>query len=159
MNLIIRDAQACDALSLTDLARCAKAHWNYPVEWLELWQEELVITGAYITRHLVLVAELDGEVVGVSALEDGGDDWILEHVWVEPSHHGKGIGKALVEKALALAREIRPGVVAVQSDPHAAGFYRRLGAREGEAVSAPMPGAPERTLPLFQFHMTKKEII
>ena len=72
-------------------------------------------------------------------------------MWVELAQHGGGIGQALVHHALRVARAHRPGVVEVKSDPHAAGFYERLGARQVGAVPASMDGAPARTLPLREF--------
>jgi hypothetical protein len=60
-----------------------------------------------------------------------------------------------VKQALVIAGERRPGsMVRVESDPHAAGFYRRLGAREVGAVSAPMDGDPARVLPVFELDTT-----
>jgi len=38
----------------------------------------------------------------------------------------------------------------VVTDPHAEPFYLRLGARRVGEIAAPMPGAPERKLPLLE---------
>ena len=48
------------------------------------------------------VASVDGEVVGFLVLVLEGDVMLLENVAVLPSHHGSGIGRAL----LALAEEL-----------------------------------------------------
>jgi len=150
----IRPATKTDALRLTALARAAKAHWGYPAAWLEVWHDALAITPEYIEAHTVLVAESAARppvVLGVCALEDRGDHWRLEHVWVDPRSHGTGIGRALVREALAIAGRRRPqSIVRLESDPHAAGFYRKLGAREVGAAPAPMDGAPGRVLPVFE---------
>lgn len=45
----------------------------------------------------------------------------------------------------------RPGTVRVLSDPHAARFYERLGAQLVAHAPAPMPGAPDRSLPVYEF--------
>jgi ribosomal protein S18 acetylase RimI-like enzyme len=155
MNLTIRPATPDEASSLTALALAAKAHWGYPAAWLEAWRSGLTITPEYIDSHAVLVAEspaVQPPILGVCSLEDRGDHWQIEHLWVDPRAHGSGIGKALVSSALAIAGRSHPGtIVCVQSDPHAAGFYRRLGAREVGAAPAPMEGEPARVLPLFEF--------
>jgi GNAT superfamily N-acetyltransferase len=72
---------------------------------------------------------------------------MLEHVWVDPSCHGQGVGRALVEHATNEAR----GVIAVVADPNAERFYIKLGAVRVGDVNAPMPGAPSRKLPLLEF--------
>jgi ribosomal protein S18 acetylase RimI-like enzyme len=150
----IRRAAAGDSPSLTRLALEAKAHWEYPAAWLDSWREALTITPEYIASHTVLVAESAAgqpKPLGVCALGERGDRWQLEHLWVDPGAHRAGIGRALVQCVLAIAGSRDPGcTVRVESDPHAAEFYRRLGAREVGAVPAPMDGDPARVLPLFE---------
>ena len=151
MSFSIRRAVPDDARQLTELAMRAKAHWNYPAEWLAAWRSELTIEPRYLIEHRVLAAENAGVLVGMCSLEDRDDSWSLEHVWVDPVSMGQGIGRALVQKALGLARAARPGRVVAEADPHAAGFYRRMGASEIGVVPASMPGAPDRVLPVFAF--------
>lgn len=147
----IRRATVDDADGLTDLAHRAKAHWQYPRRWMREWDAQLTITPGYLDAHHVWVAEHDAVLVGMCALEDRGDRWGLEHVWVDPPSHRRGIGSALVRYALAEARRSRPGIVELISDPFAVGFYERLGARHAGDVPSPMPGARDRTLPKYEF--------
>ena len=142
-----------DAAELTAVARSAKAHWGYSADWLAAWSADLTLTPEYIAAHQVLAAERDGRLVGVCALEDHQTHWALEHVWVLPSEHGQGIGRELVRRSLALAAARRSGTVQVVSDPNASAFYERLGASRTGAVDAPMPGAADRTLPLYEFRV------
>ncbi|HEX8616669.1 MAG TPA: GNAT family N-acetyltransferase [Thermoanaerobaculia bacterium] len=147
MKIEIRRATTTDSERATELARLAKAHWGYPAEWLEEWRESLAITPAAIEKHRTFVASVDGNVVGVCQLQEGEVGAILEHVWVDPNCHGKGVGRALVEHATNQAR----GVIAVVADPNAERFYIKLGATRVGDVHAPMPGAPSRKLPLLEF--------
>jgi predicted N-acetyltransferase YhbS len=151
VHWIIRAGMPQDAPELSNLAARAKARWGYPPDWLHAWRDELTITPAYLSQNQVLVAQAGGEVIGTCALEDHGSSWALEHVWVEPAKHGAGVGRALVQRALAEARARRPGVVTVKSDPNAVGFYLRLGARQIGVAPAPMPSAPDRVLTLLEF--------
>lgn len=151
--MVIRRATADDADALTDLAHRAKAHWGYPASWMRQWDPQLTIIPGYLEAHDVWLAERDGAIVGMCALEDLGVRWNLEHVWVEPAAHGAGIGRALVMEALAEARRRHSGVVELLADPYASGFYERLGARRAGDVPAPMPGARDRTLPKFEFDL------
>ena len=147
----IRRAAAEDADVLSDLAHRAKAHWGYPASWMREWDAQLTIIPGYLELHDVFVAEENGAIVGMCALEDQLVRWHLEHVWVEPALHGRGVGRALVLHALEEARRRHGGVVELFSDPFASGFYERLGARRAGDVAAPMPGARDRTLPRYQF--------
>jgi predicted N-acetyltransferase YhbS len=157
MPLSIRRAIASDAARLSELARCAKAHWGYPAEWLAAWHSQLTIEPAYIGKHCVLVAERDEQPVGMCAIEDRGQWGVLEHLWVDPDNIGQGVGRSLVERAMAVARASHLGRVMAEADPNAAGFYRKLGARQAGVVPAPMPGAPDRVLPVFEFELVGAE--
>jgi GNAT superfamily N-acetyltransferase len=151
MSHTLRLAVPGDAAPLTELAWRAKAHWGYPPAWLSAWRAQLTVDASYLAEHRVLVAERAGVPVGMCALEDHGSWWVLEHVWVDPAGMGQGIGRVLVEDRLTLAWSLRPGRVLVEADPHAGGFYRRLGARQVGKVPAAMPGVPDRVLPIFEF--------
>jgi N-acetylglutamate synthase-like GNAT family acetyltransferase len=149
--MLIRLARANDADALSDLAHRAKAHWGYPAAWMREWDAQLTIIPGYLELHDVWVGEHEGQIVGMCALEDRRDRWHLEHVWVEPSVHGRGFGRALVTHALEEARARHGGVVELLADPYATGFYERLGAQRAGAVAAPMPGERDRTLPKYEF--------
>jgi len=70
----------------------------------------------------------------------------MTDLWVEPDAIGRGHGRALWEHAVATVRERGFRELRVQSDPHAEGFYRAMGAeRIGSQPSTVIPG---RALPL-----------
>lgn len=79
----------------------------------------------------VLVAEADGELVGLGAAEHG--DNHISDIWVAPEHEGKGVGSALVA---ALEDQFgRQGfaeaTIGVSVDnARALGLYLHLGYRE-----------------------------
>ena len=52
----------------------------------------------------VAVAESDGTMVGVIVLAVNDEGLLIDNVAVDPSHRGKGLGKALLEFAEAEAR-------------------------------------------------------
>jgi ribosomal protein S18 acetylase RimI-like enzyme len=153
VQVTFRAAIGDDADALTELAHRAKAHWGYPASWLREWDAQLTILPGYIDMHAVWIAERDGAIVGMCALEDRGARWTLEHVWVDPAVHRLGIGRSLVMRALDTARTRRARVVELLADPYATGFYDKLGARHVGDVHAPMPGARDRTLPLYEFNL------
>lgn len=148
MEIQIRDAEAGDLPVLNGIARAAKGHWGYPEEWLEAWRDGLTLTADDLARWSVRVAvDSGGEVLGFCATSPARERWIVEHMWVRPGLIGRGVGRTLVRDALDRAREGGALGLEIESDPHAEGFYLRLGATTVGAVPAPMPGAPDRTLP------------
>lgn len=150
MDIQIRPALPGEVGRLSAIARSAKAHWGYPEEWLTQWAVALTITAELIHRQPTFVAAQGEAILGVYGLEDLGERWSLAYLWVVPEHHRAGVGRRLLAHALETVRAIRPGVLEIESDPHAALFYERCGARRVGEVPMPMPGAPSRTLPLFE---------
>ena len=57
-----------------------------------------------IRERRVTVAESWGKITGVLVLAVTDEGFLLENVAVDPSHHGKGLGKILIELAEAEAR-------------------------------------------------------
>lgn len=150
MTVLIRPAELTDANATSSVAWAAKAHWGYAPELLETWATQLRFTDAYLSAHTVLVAERDGVVVGVGALEDHGTHREIGHLWVLPAAQGRGIGRALLRRLLDKCGT-RPGTVRVESDPNAAGFYARAGGKCVGAIAAPILADLHRVLPVFEF--------
>jgi len=119
-----------DAARLTEIALAAKRHWGYPQSWMARWTAGMTITPDFITRNEVYVAALDGEAVAFYGLIPSRPKAILEHLWVLPAFMGKGLGEGLFAHALSRCRELGIARLEIESDPHALGFYARMGARQ-----------------------------
>ena len=80
--------------------------------------------GTVEALHLKYV-EADGGLLGVVMVKQY---WNLCHLFVEPSAQGQGIGRALMETAIAACRErrVRP-YVRLNAARNAVGFYEHLG--------------------------------
>ncbi len=150
---LIRPARLPEAPALTAIAHAAKRRWGYPEAWINAWSAALTITPAAIEEHSVLVAELGGAVCGVAVLADRQSHWSLEHLWVDPTIHRQGIGRALFVSVVREAARRRGGVLRVESDPQAVGFYERMGARRTGTVAAPVLGTP-RELPVLELDLS-----
>src|SRR5262249_38498023 len=126
--------------------------WGYPEEWIEAWTPLLTIAPPYVEKNDVWVAAHRGETVGWVSLVDAGTHWAIDHLWLLPAHHGRGLGRRLFETARAEAARRRPGTLRIEADPYAAPFYERCGARQVDSVPAPVLGT-ERRLPLLEIEV------
>jgi predicted N-acetyltransferase YhbS len=149
----IRPARTSEADLLTALCKRSKAHWGYDQGFMQMSEAALTITPEFIAANDVLVAEKDGEILGVVSVapmkQDGAFD--LVHLFVEPNLVTSGIGRALFHAATDRAREHGGDTLIILSDPNAAAFYRRMGAQDqGEAPSDSIPG---RKLPLLAYRL------
>ncbi len=138
-----------DADTLTQITVAAKGYWGYPEHWLAHWSGLLTITPAFIATSEVYAArDPAGKLIGWYALVGSGRRLVLDHLWVLPAHIGTGIGRALFTHAVKRAAELGAEEVELEADPHAAGFYERMGARRIGERRVAMDGL-ERHLPLF----------
>lgn len=148
-------ARSEDAGTLTAVALASKRHWGYPESWLRRWEEALTVTPDYIGSHPTYAAVADQKIVGFCALRIDPEEALLDHLWVLPSAMGSGIGRALFVQAEKIAREAGTACLKIVGDPHAEGFYRRMGATIYGQEAAPMDGQA-RFLPLLEKILTTK---
>jgi GNAT superfamily N-acetyltransferase len=151
-DVVLRPAVAADAARLTAIAHAAKRHWGYADELIELWRADLTITPDVIAAGLVCCAVREAAIAGFYALSRDGATFELEHMWVDPAHMGRGHGAHLFQHAVATARAHGGTLLRIASDPHAEGFYQRLGA---ERVGAEPSALPDRSLPLLVVALTR----
>ena len=143
-----------DASTLSEIAWAAKAFWGYRSEWMEQWRDQLTITPGFIATHETFVATIDHEIVAFHALLQPQHSMRLEHLWVRPARIGQGIGRTLFRHAAARATALGASTLTIEGDPHAAPFYRRMGAvPAGHSTTEYEHGS--RKLPLFVFDLTK----
>jgi GNAT superfamily N-acetyltransferase len=145
---ILRAAPA-DAARLTAIALASKRHWDYPEDWLARWTAAMTLTPDFITRNEVYSAALAGERIAFYGLIPSRPKAVLEHLWVLPEFMGQGIGRGLFAHALARCRELGIARLEIQSDPHAQGFYTRMGARQVGVCLYELDGQT-RSLPILE---------
>lgn len=142
-------AHSEDAPELSSVARMAKGHWGYPESWLCRWSAQLTLTPDYVSSNPTYGAVREGRIVGFVALILRNKEAYLDHLWVLPSEMGRGTGRLLFEFVENLARGLGGVCLKMESDPHAEGFYARMGAIRYGQVPAAMDGR-DRSLPLME---------
>jgi GNAT superfamily N-acetyltransferase len=147
--MIIERARVEDAEILTHIALTAKSHWGYPPNWVRHWTAELTVTPEYINTHPTYLARGNRQVLGFCAICVESGSALLEHLWVLPSNMGTGVGRELFKNAERIARDAGAAYIRLVGDPHAEGFYSRMGATLCGRQPAPIDGQ-ERFLPIFE---------
>ena len=150
MTIAIRRAVPGECAALSDLALRSKAHWGYDEAFMRRSQASLTVSEAEIVDGRVLVAERQNLVFGVARVEADGEFGLL---FVDPRTLDRGVGRALFEAAVALARRLGARRMAILADPNAAPFYERMGARF--VSHAPSDAIPGRALPLYEYDLTR----
>jgi GNAT superfamily N-acetyltransferase len=145
--LTFRRAVPDDSLRLSELTLASKAHWGYDEAFMERARPDLVVTREYLEANECWVVDNDGEVVGWFSLVDVPGSLLLDNFFLLPGHIGAGLGRQMWQKALARVAGRGADRLTLESDPNAAGFYERMGARRTGSVIAPATG---RELPTFE---------
>jgi len=159
MNENIRIALPGDAEILTKIAFAAKHTWNYPESYFEVWKDELTITKDYTNNNIVFIAKKGKQVVGFYSIVIVQNDFMagnvlvkkgfwMEHLFIKPSFQKKGIGSMLMEHALKYCEENWIDELKIFVDPHAVGFYEKMGAKFMENSPSSIKG---REIPVYFF--------
>ncbi|SNY90611.1 putative acetyltransferase [Cohaesibacter sp. ES.047] len=110
------------------------AHSFLPADFME--EAERLTRDTYLDLAETWVYEIDGKVVGFIGLLDN----LVGGLFVDPLHHGKGIGRALVDKGV---EEKGALVVEVFVDNSIGrGFYAAYGFTGNKQVTDPNSGFP-----------------
>lgn len=149
-----RRASPTAAEELTALTLASKAHWGYDQEFMDLARPSLTITPEYLAANECWVAEIDGAIVGWFSLVSVSDGLLLDNFFLLPAHIGSGVGRLMWDGALHQAQVAGAERIILESDPHAAGFYERMGARRTGSVTAPETG---RELPVYEMQLTRDQ--
>lgn len=166
VDVTIRKAIAGESKILTSISFAAKRHWNYPEEHFDRWKDELTISETYIQDNIVYVAVLNNEIVGFYAIvENPRDFWSgevfvvrgywLEHIFIKPQYHYKGIGRQLVAYAQKVANGKGITKLLIFVDPFARGFYDKIGAKYLHDSPSSIAG---RMIPVYEIIVNSGKI-
>jgi maltose O-acetyltransferase len=146
---------------LTDIAFGAKRTWIYPESFYERWVDELTISKDYIRNNIVFVAERNRRIVGFYSIVTVSNDFYsgnvlvkkgfwMEHLFVKPAFQKKGIGSNLLKHALNYCVENWIDELNIFVDPHATGFYEKMGATYIENSPSSID---DREVPVYRFYL------
>jgi GNAT superfamily N-acetyltransferase len=127
-NLLIRPALLTEHRVLEDLQRRSALSNDGDREALLANPDAVELPVGQIAAGRVFVAEYGDAVAGFATVlrrEDG--DAELDGLFVEPGLWRRGVGRLLVERCAAVAREEGAAALHVVGNPHAGEFYMASG--------------------------------
>lgn len=145
----VRLARPEEAEGISALCFRSKAHWGYDAAFMALSRASLIVHPPQVEAGDVWVAECGGQIAGMVALAELDPSLVdLDKLFVEPAFIGSGIGRALMDVAIAEAKRRGYARMAILADQNAAKFYERIGATYlRHKASDAIPG---RELPYFE---------
>lgn len=133
-DMIVRDYTPADATAFRDL-NLAWVEKFFTVEAEDRAQLEDPQTHILNKGGAILIAEHDGDPVGTVGLVPGHDEGVLELIKMSARSdvQGKGIGRALMQAAIAKSREMGARAIWLETNTRleaALALYRKSGFRE-----------------------------
>lgn len=159
---MIRAAAINEAETLSQISYASKRYWNYPQEYFQVWEKELLVTREYIKENMVFVGEEQGEVKAyysvVNVVEDKtklgvgfAKGYWLDHMFVLPDRIGSGLGRKMFVHLRNWCRNKAIRQVNILAEPYARGFYEKMGCQYEQEYPSTIP---ERTTPLLILPVT-----
>lgn len=147
MNIIRARAQHISEMNEVILS--AKGHWGYSQEMMDVWLPDLIVDEVVLASRHFWVLENEGRIAGVFSISvDAEQCCELEDFWVLPELMGKGAGRIMFGFIQNWLQIQQLSELVIVSDPHAKGFYERMGAEE----VGYQPSLPEgRKLPVMRY--------
>lgn len=123
----IRKSVAKDHVELTDLCKRSKNIWNYPEDWMQIWDEDLTVTEDFIKENNVYQFVKDARICGFYSYLPEGKNIRLEHLFVHPNYINKGIGRILIKDFFERIENSIFENIILDADPNAENFYIKFG--------------------------------
>ena len=137
IKMKIRNAAYDDLEQLNEVVRRAVMTWELPERVKRLGLPSLLYSEIDLQHFVILVAEMNGRIIGVAALctetEDlvnGTTALLLHGIYVEPANQQSGVGRKLYDALEAIAVECHADALLVKAQKDAVGFYASMGLKK-----------------------------
>lgn len=133
-HITLRPATPNDSEFAYQTKRSAfKGYIEEAIGWDEAYQRERHETR--FTGQNFRIIQKAGRDIGVLAVVEEKDRLKLNQIFIQPEHHGQGIGTDVMNLVLeeAKARRLPVELRVLHSNPRAISFYRRLGFKETDS--------------------------
>ncbi len=120
---------------LTNLAMEANSTYHYRNVSERDAKKVFLVEKIHFEKGIVRVMKKGDEIIGFYGLMTAGEGErkinLLTHLFLRADYIGKGYGKALFKEAMRVAEEeLYWEALLWESDPHAAWFYKKMGAKK-----------------------------
>jgi ribosomal protein S18 acetylase RimI-like enzyme len=142
---VVRDAEHDDVAAICQFGQAhIRPHYAPLIgaeaadEQVRKWWNQTHI-GAAVADGLVVVAEADGQLVGVGQRGRRGDDHVVYKLYVHPQHRGRGVGPRLLDAFIGQlpANADRLYLEHFVANERAGAFYEREGFTVERIESSP----------------------
>ena len=134
----LRDVTDADLDALADLFRRASLSNPGSRDVLRAHPEVLELDREALRAGRTRVLWQGEQIAGYARTVVDGEAAELEDLFVDPDRHRQGLGRVLVDDAVAIARAARADRLEVTGNPDALEFYRAVGFAETGPIDTPL---------------------
>jgi GNAT superfamily N-acetyltransferase len=125
----IRPPRRQEGERLREIAIASKSYWGYDLERVRQWAAHGDFSPQGLRKKEFFIADITGAAVGWAAIIPREEICWLDDLWISPEWMGRGLGTLLFQRAATRARELGVLRIEWEAEPHAIGFYEKLGGR------------------------------
>ncbi len=135
---------------INGLLLLSKSYWGYDNEFLDCFMKKFGITTGYMMQHVLRLFYVDDCLAGFFNFGFNAENLFeLDNFFLHPHFIGKGLGRELWEACCQEARKQGKNEFIVWSEPHAEGFYLKMGCEKIGVRLSPM--MPNRYPPVLRY--------
>lgn len=127
MKKQIRRASGDRLAEINQVIAAAKSHWGYPETYLQKALRLMAVTEEYLAENLCFEISVESRLVGFFSVNESKGEKYLDHLWIHPGFHGRGLGREACDYLFDLAHQQGWSQLLVLPDPEAMGFYVKAG--------------------------------
>lgn len=139
--IITFKALPADREKLNRLLYASKDYWNYGPAFMAKFMALFALTEEYIINNEVIIAQQADNIIGFYSFRRAAPSHLeLDCLFLHPDFIGQGLGTQLWKMICAQALSLGYNEFILWSDPHAEGFYYKMGCEKidvGKSILAP----------------------
>ncbi len=156
VNINVQRAGLSHLQELNALLRVSKAIWGYNEGYMNSFMDNMAVTPWYLERYGCWFLKQEEKIIGFYGFGyERPDAWELDYFFVHPSYMKKGLGCMMWQEALKTAKEMGAKKFWIWGDPHADGFYKKMGCKKiGDQASDLQKGV---RLPIYEVFLSETQ--
>lgn len=125
-----------DINKLMDIAVRSEGHWNYDVEYMEIFKGKYNITKEFLIHNKTFILKDNNKYIGFFSISQLKDEGTLEYFYIDKPYICKGYGKVMWDYMIKACELLGINKISWVTSPEAANFYIKMGATIAQEVES-----------------------
>ncbi len=150
MKTILKKAEPEDLNDINFLLKLSKSHWGYDESFMNDFMKQFGVTEEYLKTSTVHLFFVNEKLIGFYSFSlDDINLPQLDNFFLHPNFIGYGFGRQLWQHCCASALDNNIHEFTLWADPHAEGFYLKMGCERIRLQLSPL--GVDRYIPVMKY--------